>query len=165
MPSCRQGIFVGLRIGGIGPVFLLCSLFHQALPVSAQNPSVEFESTSFDDAREGYVSLAWNELASATSYIVSDSAGNVRYRGEFPQAFISGLADGPHTFNVVAKDALGNQLAASTEPAVVNVRHWPMWQAMTAFGFGLAVFLVLVGVIIQGSLANRRSTATTRETV
>jgi len=158
------------------PIFLLvCSLvwtLFQATPGSGQGPSLvnalivaeqagsgnskledlAFEKTEFQDVREGYVTLNWQSNEIASEYRVADKTGDEMYRGEFTQAFISGLADGTHTFVVEALDGDGQVVARSRQVATVQVSHWPMWQAITSFVAGLVVFLVLIGVIVRGSL-------------
>lgn len=167
MLFCRQGILVGRKRWIVGFVFWSCLFTIQAPPVRAQDPSatelseappesageirLEFEPNQFDDVREGYVSLAWPDIAEAASYRVTDAQGDVVYAGEFAQAFVSGLPDGSHSFDVAALDADGQTIAQSTTPATVNVRHWPLWQALLAFGIGLVVFIILIGSIIRGA--------------
>jgi len=142
-------------------------LIVQATPVSAQGPSIEFETRDFPDAREGYVSLDWNEVAGSiaahVSYRVRDQNDRVVYRGGLPMAFVSGLPDGEYEFHVESVDANGDVLARSLVPAVVTVRHWSMWQAWLSFGVGMTVFIVLVVVIIHGSWNARRSAGVSSE--
>lgn len=129
----------------------------QAPPVSAKGPSDElvFSETRFDVARVGHVSLSWNSIEAAAEYVVSDSQGDVPYRGAFPQAFVSGLSDGTYTFTVTAFDENGQQIATSAKPAIVLVQHWPLWQAMTLLGIGLIVFLVIISLIWLGWRSDR----------
>lgn len=165
-------------------------LFVQALSVAAQGTPEELESaqqvtesldtaeseltvtrltfkqTTFDPAREGYVSLEWNEFPGAVSYEVVDSQLRSQYRGAFPSAFISGLSDGQHSFLVTAFDAAGNPIATSEQPAELTVSHWPKNQAFILFGIGFVVFLAIILVLIIGSLksSNRLSTAISNDT-
>lgn len=167
--TCRE-------IGRKKPVFVVvCSLVWllvQATPGSGRGPSVSaaadaaeqgasansgldelvFKQTEFLDVREGYVTLNWQAYEAASEYRVADQTGDVMYRGEFNQAFISGLADGTHTFVVEAVDGQGQVVARSRQLANVQVSHWPMWQAIASFVAGLIVFLILIAVIIRGSL-------------
>ena len=129
----------------------------QAQPVSADGPSDEiaFSQTEFSSVREGYVSLSWNALDRAVEYVVSDSDGDIPYRGAFTQAFVSGLSDGEYRYTVAAFDESGRQIATSRLPAKVVVEHWPLWQALMLFGIGLFVFLIIIALILRGSLADR----------
>lgn len=153
MHSCREGIFVHSGPITFGLVLTLWFLVFQASSVVGQDPSIEFDQTEFRPAREGYASLRWNAVAEATEYRLSDAQGKVLYRGEFPQAFVSGLPDGTHEYRVQANDAYGNLLAESSRPAILRVAHWPMSQAIGSFLVGLVVFAALVGVIIRGQRA------------
>jgi hypothetical protein len=121
------------------------------------NPLLGFDETEFPDAREGYLSLSWNELEGAAEYDVVDSQGRSQYKGIFPAAFISGLSDGVHGFEVMAYDGAGNLLARSAEPAVIEVKHWPQSQALLLFAVGLIVFLSIIAVLITGTLASGTS--------
>lgn len=163
MLLCRRGIFVGHEKTAWLVVFSIGNFFLQASPVSAQDPSMvsaasvpailEFETSVFDEVREGYVSLAWNSVPDAAGYRVTDSAGGTVYKGEFNQAFISGLTDGSHEFSLTALDVDGDPMEMGVPVAIVNVSHWPMWQAMTSLGIGAVVFVLLIGAIVHGTIA------------
>lgn len=113
---------------------------------------IEFVQTRFDRVREGYQSLQWNEIAGATRYLILDSEGNSYYEGALPEAFISGLSDGEHSFMAQAFSADNRLVGASVQSAVMLVDHWPMSQAWASFGVGLIVFLAMIGLIAAGAL-------------
>ncbi len=125
-------------------------------------PSVgELRFNAIGDAplKEGYVTLSWNAIASAAEYHVQGDAAPPIYRGPFPQAFVSGLADGHYEFHVHAFDAQGGLIASSQQPARVVVQHWSLTLAMSLFACGLIVFLAIVTVIAVGSWKSRLPTA------
>lgn len=139
----------------------------QATPVSAQGPSIETElssgplpsklflhKTNFDIAREGYVSLSWDPIENAAQYEVLDSNQRSQYRGTFPQAFISGLSDGRHRFEVIAYDRSNHVIARSGTAAELTVEHWSLRRALILFFIGLAVFIAIIAVILIGTLTS-----------
>src|SRR6056297_370504 len=138
-------------------LLLLC----QVSPVSGKGPSVDnrppataelkLAKTAFERSRAGYVGLEWNTLKAAAEYVVTDQRGQAVYRGTVPIAFVSGLPDGQHTFWVSATDADGEVLAVATEPAILNVQHWPLSLALSLFGVGLLAFLTLVAILFFGA--------------
>lgn len=107
-------------------------------------------------SREGYASLTWKPVDAAVSYSVRDQRDVEVYQGPFTQAFVSGLPDGTHTFDVLAMDATGLQIAATSESVAVNVKHWPLVQALILFGVGLVVSLVMAVVIVRGAISTKR---------
>ncbi len=113
----------------------------------------------FDNVREGYQSLEWSEIEGAKRYQVLDSEGISYYSGNQPQAFISGLPNGQHTFEAQAFSADEVLIGISGRPAVIVVHHWSMAQAWTSFGVGLVVFLAMVGVIVVGASRASRTVA------
>ncbi len=148
-------------------------LLVQALPVDAKSPSIvaadvgpiAFKQTKFEDVRAGYVSLEWNDVlekdslagrASEATYVVSDDDGTMYYHGHLPMAFVSGLPDGDYRFHIGVVGADGEVLATSDEPAVVQVEHWSLTQALSLFTIGLIVFLILIGLITHGAIRSRR---------
>ncbi|MCM2371506.1 hypothetical protein [Aporhodopirellula aestuarii] len=116
----------------------------------------------FDNVREGYQSLQWNEIEGANRYQVLDSDGNSYYEGGLPEAFISGLPDGEHTFVVQAFSVDEVLVGVTGQPAVIVVNHWPMSQAWASFGVGLIVFLAMIGLIGVGALRASKVTETSR---
>ncbi len=112
-----------------------------------------------DLLREGHVSLNWNSIEGVEEYRLTDETGAVLYRGAFERAFMSGLPDGRHTFTLEALDAEGQVLATSERPAVVQVEHWPLEQALALFAVGFVVVVALVTVIITGAVRSRASGA------
>lgn len=123
--------------------------------------TLAFEQTRFAEVRAGHVTLSWVPLAEngtdrEIEYRVRDESGAVLYRGDFPRAFISGLPDGTHRFELDAFDGDGDLVASAAEPALVEVSHWPMRYAWASFGAGLVVVTTLLFVIIGGALKSRR---------
>ncbi|WP_236620893.1 hypothetical protein [Rhodopirellula sallentina] len=110
----------------------------------------------FENVREGYQALQWNEIEGASRYQVLDADGYSYYDGTLTEAFISGLPDGEHTFEIQAFSADNVLVGVTDQPAVIEVHHWPMSQAWASFAVGLVVFLAMIGLIIVG--ATRSST-------
>ncbi|WP_145082345.1 hypothetical protein [Aureliella helgolandensis] len=164
--SCSKWVFSPLWI-------LLFSLWFQASPVYGQDPSapsleaplasalavpeIEFDQRQFPLVREGYLSLKWQPVESATTYAVIDDEQREVYRGVWNSAFLSGLGDGEYAFHVEAYDAAGGRLAQTSVPAQVKVEHWPLAQAMTLFAIGLILFVLLLVVIAGGATLGKRS--------
>ncbi|WP_146513827.1 hypothetical protein [Rubripirellula amarantea] len=118
--------------------------------------SISFVQSKFENVREGYQALQWNEIDGAARYEVINAEGVSYYDGAQAEAFISGLPDGRHVFDVQAFSDDDVLMGASQSPAVIDVEHWSMTQAWVSFGVGLAVFISLIGTIAWGSLRSLR---------
>lgn len=140
----------------------------------ARKPApLEFHKARFNIAREGYVSLSWDSLdtagldgaagqdGGAIQYEVIDAAQRSHYRGAFPNAFISGLSDGQHSFQVIAYNEAQQVVARSNVPAELTVEHWSLRRALTLFFIGLAVFIAIIAVIVIGSWTSPIETTST----
>lgn len=139
--SLRMALFISLSL-------LLASS-------AVADDKLQFNKTKLADAREGYFTLSWNAYPSAVEYQLTTADGHSVYRGVFPKAFVSGLADGTYEYHVDALDAGGQVLATTTSPAVVEVEHWSLRLALTLLTCGCVVFLVVVGLIVKGTLQAR----------
>ncbi|WP_146534331.1 hypothetical protein [Rubripirellula reticaptiva] len=103
--------------------------------------------------------MTWNEVIGATRYQVRDSKGVSFYDGILPEAFISGLPDGQHSFSVKAYSDDGGLVGASQTAAVITVDHWSMTQAWVCFGVGLVVVLAIIGAIGWGWMHDRQTSS------
>ncbi|WP_339745513.1 hypothetical protein [uncultured Rubinisphaera sp.] len=162
MINCRSGNADTSRQTVSIATVLLLLFFFQASPGFGQSPSsektqIEFVQKKYESVREGYIDLRWNAIEGATQYEVVENDGLVVFRGAFPQAMISGLANGKYSYQVKALNSEGELIAQSNQPALVTVEHWSLWQAIGLFSIGLIVFLAIIFVIIQGALATRES--------
>jgi len=142
----------GMRLLAVGVVFALLAT---SLCGQIATRELEFQTVRFDAVHDGSVTLAWTEIFPATSsgdqsYVVRESDGSVYYRGAFPQAFISGLADGEYSFSVCAIDEQGETIAAA-----VTVTHWPLFYAATLLTIGGVVFFSVIGVVVHGAWTSR----------
>ncbi|WP_153558221.1 hypothetical protein [Roseimaritima sediminicola] len=113
--------------------------------------ALKFQQQHFDEVSEGHLSLKWNEVEAATEYRVVDERDVTMYRGHVPQAFISGLADGEHRFEVFAVDARGEVLAETETPATVHVQHWSLTSAFGLFACGAVVLVSVLLVLLWGA--------------
>lgn len=137
-------------------IFLACGLLLSTQKLLAQTAdALLFDETELSDVREGYVTLSWNVKPQASEYQLISSDGQTVYRGALPQAFVSGLADGSHTYDVVALDAKGEVIARSSVSAVVQVQHWSLGLAGLLFACGLVVFVAIVALIVLGTLRSQ----------
>ncbi|QDV68226.1 hypothetical protein Poly24_19350 [Rosistilla carotiformis] len=134
----------------------LAFLFYISFAAAAEDP-LRFSETEFTEIQEGYLTLRWNEIADAAEYQVVDDAEVSRYKGLFPEAFVSGLANGDYRFHVRAFDRDGNLLAQSTIPAEVHVQHWSLSFSLMLMGCGFIVFLVIIGLIVVGTWQTRQT--------
>ncbi len=151
-------------------MILLCqamALLSLAVSVSAQNvadpgvaevPEIRWIQSRFDESREGYQSLRWHAVENVGWYQVIDSNGLSYYDGKLNEAFVSGLPDGEHAFEVQAFSTFGELIGASRVPAVIAVNHWPLSQAIALLIVGLIIFLTMVAAIVIGSLRASRET-------
>ncbi|QDV55965.1 hypothetical protein Mal33_19440 [Rosistilla oblonga] len=147
-----------MRLAAVALAFLTVSNF-----AAAAEDALRFSETEFATAQEGYLTLRWNEIAGAAEYQVIDDRDVTLYQGLFPEAFVSGLADGMHSFRVRALDANGDALAESEVPAQVEVKHWSVAFAMTLMTCGLVVFLAIISLIAVGTWRTRPAHASASE--
>lgn len=166
LKNCHHGLSIGnLRKAAIWRCLPLFLCMAQAGSVCGQEPSspnavtadpvLAFKTRDLGQVNEGYVELAWNEIKGTAEYQVIDDQDRIYYRGPQPQAFISGLDDGTFRYLVVAVDADGNILARATEPAIVEVAHWPLAQALALMIVGAIVFVAIAVTITLGALRSR----------
>ena len=120
---------------------------------STQRPQAEivFDEKRIENVREGYQTIRWVMLERAARYDVVDARDRLFYSGEQNEAFISGLPDGEHAFNVRAYREDGTLIGASRTPVVIVVQHWPMGQAWALLAMGTVVFVVMIGLIVFGA--------------
>ena len=107
--------------------------------------------------REGYLKLSWSELETADAYQLSDASGAIVYQGRLPKAFVSGLPDGEHEFQVVALDRSGQRVGHSRHGVSVVVSHWPMAMTWSLFGVGAVMTVSLFLTLAVGVARTRRS--------
>ncbi|MEO9592972.1 hypothetical protein [Rhodopirellula bahusiensis] len=100
-------------------------------------------------------------LQSTSQDFESISPQRVVYEGALPIAFVSGLPDGTYRYRVEALDANGVLIASSDVPAIVQVSHWSVWQAMVLLVIGAIVFLAVIVVIVRGTLMHRPASSLT----
>ncbi len=112
---------------------------------------IELETDRVEDVREGHVTLRWQPLEIADGYEVLDADGRVVFQGVASEAFLSGLPDGEHSFQVRGSDAQGTVVARADRPIVVVVKHWPLSQAIVLFVVGLIVVLAVMSVLLRGA--------------
>ena len=153
-----------MKLCCVGGLFL--SFFVQAQPVVAQRPQAENAGlrntfVAWDQelsviSREGYASLTWKPVDGAVSYSVRDQRDVEVYQGPFAQAFASGLPNGKHTFDVVAFDVSGLPIASTSESVTIDVKHWPLMQALLLFGMGLLVSLAMAIVLVLSAVVTKR---------
>lgn len=143
----------------LAAVFLNRPMPGSAQGVAGSNPAkVVWDQSRFDDVDAGYQSLQWNPIENAVRYEVVDGNGDLYYEGGMNEAFVSGLPDGEHLFDVRAFAADGTVIGVSEIPAVVMVDHWPLSWALVLLAIGALVFVAMVLAITIGSVrASRES--------
>lgn len=116
-------------------------------------------TSEIDPLQEGHTTLWWSTSPLATAYRLTTSAGDTVYAGHLPQAFVSGLPDGEHRFEVVGIDSAGEVVATGAEPIIVQVRHWDSRLAWTLFALGAVVVIALLIVLLIGVRTTRGAAA------
>ena len=111
---------------------------------------ITVKTQRLQDVREGHVTLRWERREGVAGYEVLDQDGRMIYQGVASEAFLSGLPDGEHQFVVRGIDSEGRTIAQADAPIVVEVKHWPLAQALVLFVIGLVVVLSVMGVILRG---------------
>jgi hypothetical protein len=127
-----------------------------------------FENAPEVTSESGYVKLSWewNHPSSLKNEFYefelqqskTEGFENVTtlYRGPDFATFLSGLENGKyyHRVRVLSKDGKGSDWS---NPVMVEIRHHSRQLAFTLFGLGAIVFLVTVGIVIQGSRSISRN--------
>lgn len=129
----------------------------------AQSPAPVFENPADVFTESGYVQLSWDldptvtvgkayhfELEQDTEEFFATP--KQIYRGPDFATFLSGLKDGHYYYRVRLVADAGS--SAWSDPVMVRVEHHSLSLAFTLFGLGAVVFLLTVGIIVQG---NRRA--------
>lgn len=128
-------------------------------PVIAQTDELELSGPSAT-VREGYFTLSVEtaEGESTESLIVerstSENFNSVTHQypflGSTTSMTLSGFADGDYWFRV----STGEQSGKQSSPAIrVQVQHYPLWQALSLFAVGAALFLVVLVYILRAALS------------
>lgn len=127
-------------------------------------PQPTFENPPELSTESGYVKLSWlwnpdiksgeilefelqysdNEFFNSPSEI---------YKGPDYATFLSGLKNGDYYYRVrgTAKVEGEMQLSDWSDPVLVRVKHHSLQLAFLLFGIGAVVFLLTVGIVMQGS--------------
>ena len=98
------------------------------------------------DFGAGYVTLAWPDLQ-GQSFILEGNDGTgwtELYDGSNRASTLTGLPNGDYRYRVKSNTG------ASTEPLKVTITHHPLSQALSFFGAGAVVFLILLAVLFNG---------------
>lgn len=128
-------------------------------PVVAQTDELELSGPSAT-VREGYFTLSVETARddSTASLVVersnTENFSSVTHQypflGSSTSMTLSGFADGEYWFRVSASESAGTP----SSPAIrVQVQHYPLWQALSLFAIGAALFLVVLVYILRAALS------------
>jgi hypothetical protein len=136
-------------------------LFFIGTEAAAQLPAPVFENKPTELSESGYIKLSWklngaDAPANNFTFELQRSAHQdfeqsiPIYQGPDYASFISGLPDGDYYYRarVIAKD--GTQTSDWSAPVLVQVKHHSLSLALLLCGIGAAVFLITVGIVVQG---------------
>jgi hypothetical protein len=135
--------------------------------MAREAPAPVFDGPAEAFTESGYLKLSWHldvpddqladytfELQQSEDPAFSDPL--VIYQGPDLATFLSGLPDGTFHYRI---RAIGPEAAAPgrwSSPVVLEVKHHSLRLALLLFGLGAVVFLLTVGIVMQG----HRSTTT-----
>lgn len=136
-------------------------LFFIGTEVAAQLPAPVFENKPTELSESGYIKLSWNlngAKAPANNFnfelqrsVHQDFEQPISiYRGPDYATFISGLPDGNYYYRVRAIVKDDTQTSDWSAPVLVQVKHHSLALALLLCGIGAAVFLITVGIVVQG---------------
>lgn len=131
------------------------------LELPAQLPVPLFDNRPTERTASGYLKLSWKPGAPATETAPCEFElqqafrqdfvqTNLVYKGKDYATFLSGLPDGQFYYRVRAVTPDGAQHSDWSAPVLVRVAHHSLRLAFLLFGIGAVVFLITVGIVIQG---------------
>lgn len=120
----------------------------------------KFENPRENTTESGYLKLSWSWIPGDTDLATyefelqrtqdeSFSTSTDIYQGQDYATFLSGLKNGDYYFRVRVDN--GTAVSNWSEPILVRVQHHSLSLAFTLFGLGALVFLLTVGIIVQGN--------------
>ncbi|PHN06316.1 hypothetical protein [Flavilitoribacter nigricans] len=120
----------------------------------------QFENPPENFTESGYIKLSWEWIPGAESANGHEfelqqapdaqfSSSTAIYQGQDFATFLSGLKNGDYYYRVRVKE--GGPWSAWSEPTLVRVQHHSLSLAFTLFGLGALVFLLTVGIVVQGN--------------
>ena len=133
---------------------VLCfKLAAQGLPVPV------FENAPEEKTQSGYIKLSWQwepEEGSRDPYTFElqqsmdegFEAPQTIYKGPDYATFLSGLKDGKYYYRIRVQGKSGS---GWSEPVKLEVKHHSLQLAFSLFGLGALVFLITVGIVVQGN--------------
>jgi hypothetical protein len=120
----------------------------------------QFENSPENLTESGYIKLSWEwmpgdgnsnsyefELQQAldAQFLTSKPI----YQGQDFASFLSGLKNGDYYYRVRVKE--DGPWSEWSDPVMVEVKHHSLSLAFTLFGLGALVFLLTVGIVVQGN--------------
>ncbi len=136
-------------------------LFFTGAKIAAQLPAPVFQNKPTELSESGYIKLSWEldgtntsannfifELQRSAHQDFEQSAQT--YRGPDYATFISGLPDGDYYYRARTIAIDGAQESDWSAPVLVQVKHHSLSLALLLCGIGAAVFLITVGIVVQG---------------
>lgn len=145
-------------------------MFFIRLGLAAQPPIPVFENNSTEQTESGYIKLSWKlggqqtggdpivfELQQAAHQDFNQTT--LVYKGPDYATFQSGLSDGDYFYRVRTARTDGTPLSDWSTPVLLRVKHHSLQLAFLLFGIGATVFLITVGIVLQGAFrfANQRA--------
>lgn len=118
----------------------------------AQGAQDDWTLSGPEQTREGYFQLRLDGPDERASFIVEQSTdedftevvASFSPLGSFRQISLSGFDDGHYYFRAHIEVA-GESLYSNVHP--LEVRHYPLWQALGLFIMGALVFIALLGTL------------------
>lgn len=129
------------------------------IPIFINNPIEQTES--------GHVKLSWKvptSSSSATPWVFELQKSNdpnfsssiQLYRGPDLATFLSGLPNGNYYYRV-RTSITGVAHSDWSSTILVKVKHHSLSLALWLFGIGATVFLITVGIVVQGALSTSKN--------
>lgn len=130
-------------------------------------PIPTFVNNPIEQTTSGYVKLSWKVptvLSSTSTWVFELQKSNdpnfnspiQLYQGTDGATFLSGLPDGNYYYRVRTSIA-GVAHSDWSSTISVQVKHHSLSLALWLFGLGATVFLVTVGIVVQGAVATSKN--------
>ena len=148
-------------------IFLIALISFSQSVWASNLPIPIFTNNPIEQTESGHVKLSWkvpNSSSSAAPWVFELQKSNdpnfssavQLYRGPDLATFLSGLPNGNYFYRV--RTSIRGEAHSDWSPTIlVKVKHHSLSLALWLFGIGATVFLLTVGIVVQGAVSTSKN--------